>query len=834
MTSAKILIVEDEIMLAKELCRGLEQSGYEVVGRVTTGEDAVRMAMESEPDLILMDIRLGGDMDGIEASSLISSRLDTAIIYLTAHTANDVFERAKITDPYGYLTKPISPQELARTVEMALHRHEADKRVKESEYRLSSYLKSINEMGLGIFVVDRNYAVRHMNPIMVQWFGDQTGRICYESVMNSSAPCPFCRLSDVIDESEIVRYEPTAPDGRTFSIVAAPLKDKDGSVSKMEIIQDITERKRLEESLEKRLIALTKPLDTSDGIEFGDLFSLDDIQNLQDRVARAAGVASIITDIEGNPITRPSNFCRLCEDIIRQTDRGLMNCFLSDAVIGRHHPEGPIIQPCLSGGLWDAGASISIGSRHIANWLIGQVRNETQTEEKMREYAREIGADEDTVVAAFRQVPVMSLEQFTEIAQAFFTLANLLSDIAYQNIQQARFISESQKADADKARLQRQLLRSKKMEAVGTLAGGIAHDFNNLLQIVLGYSDLLLFDRNPGSPEYEALQVVRQAAKDGSDLAKRILMFGRRVEANTRPVKLTDELKRMKRTLSRVIPKMIKVELLGEHDLKMVNADASQLEQVLLNLAVNAQHAMPDGGRLTLETANVTLDEEFCRNHLDVHPGEYVLLSVTDTGTGMDKDVVDHIFEPFYTTKGLGEGTGLGLAMVYGIIKSHHGHIGCYSEPGVGTTFKIYLPAIEEETEPETDVTRQMPAFGTETILLVDDEERLRKLGETMLTRSGYKVLTAGNGKEALEEYRLNKDEIALVILDLIMPEMGGKQCLEELLKIDPAPKILVASGYSVNGPTKDALAAGAKGFVSKPYDATDFLRMVRKVLDET
>ena len=241
--------------------------------------------------------------------------------------------------------------------------------------------------------------------------------------------------------------------------------------------------------------------------------------------------------------------------------------------------------------------------------------------------------------------------------------------------------------------------------------------------------------------------------------------------------------------LERTVPKMIRIELHLADDLMTVNADPGQMEQILLNLAVNAQHAMPDGGRLTIETANVTLDEDYSRTHLDVEPGKYVLLTVSDTGHGMDKEVLEHIFEPFYTTKGPGEGTGLGLAMVFGIVKSHKGHITCYSEPGTGTTFKIYLPAIVQEIEQDVAATQQMPAFGTETILLVDDEKSIRKLGEQMLRMAGYRVLTATNGREALEVYRSNQDRIALVILDLIMPEMGGKQCLEELLKIDPKVK---------------------------------------------
>jgi PAS domain S-box-containing protein len=380
--------------------------------------------------------------------------------------------------------------------------------------------------------------------------------------------------------------------------------------------------------------------------------------------------------------------------------------------------------------------------------------------------------------------------------------------------------------------LQRQLVQAQKMESLGTLAGGIAHDFNNLLQVIVGYSDMLLFNKKPIDPDYERLNAMRHAGKNGAELAKRILAFSRRVEPITRPVNLNNEIVRVQKMLERTVPKMIRIEILLADNLMTVNADPGQMEQILLNLAVNAQYAMPDGGRLTIETANVTLDEDYSRAHLDVEPGRYVLLSVSDTGHGMDKEVLEHIFEPFYTTKGASEGTGLGLAMVFGIVKSHKGHITCYSQPGAGATFKIYLPAIVQETEQDVAVTQQMPAFGTEAILLVDDESSVRKLGEEMLRMAGYTVLTAANGREALEIYGSDPDRIGLVLLDLIMPEMGGKQCLEELLKINPRVKVVIGSGYSANGPTKGALASGAKGFVDKPYDIRQVLEVVRGVLD--
>ena len=396
-----------------------------------------------------------------------------------------------------------------------------------------------------------------------------------------------------------------------------------------------------------------------------------------------------------------------------------------------------------------------------------------------------------------------------------------------------RDITESERANADRKKLETQLLQAQKMEAVGTLAGGIAHDFNNILQVVLGYSELVLTNEDLPDHFKDDLGKILLAARNGSELVQRLLTFSRKTEAKPLDLNLNQRVRQNHKFLERTIPKMINIEMVLEDDLADIHADPTQMDQVLMNLSVNARDAMPDGGKLILETANVVIDEDYARSHLEAKPGRYVVLRVSDTGSGIDKETLEHIFEPFFTTKGLGQGTGLGLAMVFGIVKQHQGFINCYSEVGHGTTFKIYLPAIISLTQSDLPIITSMPQGGTETILLVDDEELIRDLGQRILTKAGYTILTASNGEEALDLYGSNKGNISLVMLDLIMPGMGGKQCLEELLKIDPDVKVLVASGYSADGPTKQALSSGAKGFVAKPFDMRQVLEMVRKTIDE-
>ncbi len=380
--------------------------------------------------------------------------------------------------------------------------------------------------------------------------------------------------------------------------------------------------------------------------------------------------------------------------------------------------------------------------------------------------------------------------------------------------------------------LHKQLQQAQKMEAVGTLAGGIAHDFNNLLQVVLGYSELVLADVDLPDHFRGDLSKILLAGRSGADLVQRLLTFSRKTEAKPLDINLNQRIRQTEKFLERTVPKMINIELVLADDLERVHADPTQMDQVLMNLAVNARDAMPEGGKLVIETANVIIDEDYAISHVEAKPGAYVLLRVSDTGSGMDSETLEHIFEPFYTTKAPGQGTGLGLAMVFGIVKQHHGFINCYSELGQGTVFKIYIPAVVAESQFHQPVVSSIPQGGAETILLVDDEELIRDLGKRILELSGYTVLTASNGKEALDLYKVERGRISLVILDLIMPEMGGKQCLEGLLKLDPEVRVLMASGFAASGQTKEAIEAGARGSAVKPYNMKELLQAVREVLD--
>jgi len=398
----------------------------------------------------------------------------------------------------------------------------------------------------------------------------------------------------------------------------------------------------------------------------------------------------------------------------------------------------------------------------------------------------------------------------------------------------AQDITAKKIAEDAKQTLEKQLFQSQKMEAIGTLAGGIAHDFNNSLQAILGFIQILLFNKKKDAADTDKLRKIEAAALRASELTQQLLTFSRKIESKLRPVDLSQEVKQVKKLLNRTIPKMINFELHLQKNLNSINADPAQIEQVLMNLCINARDSMPQGGNLTIETENVFLDEEYAKTHLEAVPGDYVMLSVSDTGIGIDKTTLEYIFDPFFTTKNHSEGTGLGLAMVYGIVKNHKGHINCYSEPGEGTTFRIYFPVIQENhiKRPEIQEKPEIKG-GTETILLVDDEDPIRELAKEILSSFGYSVFEAVDGESALEIYKEKKKNISLIILDLIMPGMGGEKFLDEILKIDSSQKVIISSGYSVNGSANDLLQKGANGFIKKPYEMRPMLAAVRDVLDQ-
>jgi PAS domain S-box-containing protein len=391
-----------------------------------------------------------------------------------------------------------------------------------------------------------------------------------------------------------------------------------------------------------------------------------------------------------------------------------------------------------------------------------------------------------------------------------------------------RDISERKIAEDALRKSEAQLKQAIKMEAIGTLAGGIAHDFNNLLMTIQGNTSLMRYDLNSDHPHYQTLEKIESAVKSGVKLTRQLLGYARKGQYEIKPLNLNRLTKEAADTIGRT-RKDIAIRYDLSNDLSTIMADQSQMEQVMLNLFVNAADAMPDGGDLILQTSNVT-DEKVKEKHHDPKAGSYVLLTVTDTGLGMDQNTRDRIFDPFFTTKEMGRGTGLGLASVYGIIKSHSGYIDVESKKNSGSTFSVFLPASDIETRKPSAAMAQVEKQSG-TILIADDEELVLDVGIKLIEIVGYNALEAKNGREAVAVYQKYCDTIDLVILDMIMPDMSGGEAYDEIKKINPTVKALLSSGYSLDGRAKEILDRGCDGFIQKPYTLEELSAKINEIL---
>ncbi len=445
----------------------------------------------------------------------------------------------------------------------------------------------------------------------------------------------------------------------------------------------------------------------------------------------------------------------------------------------------------------------------LATYLV--VRGITKPLDRLTGYVRALGVEGD-----LEKVPVETNDEIGKLAEAFNEMFESLK-----------------RREAEKEQLEEQLRNAQKMEAIGTLAGGIAHDFNNILTAIIGYGNILQMQIDSKSPLRDKVEPILDAAQRAANLTQGLLTFSRKQLIEPRPVNINESVAGIQKLLTRLIREDIEIRVsLAEEEL-VVMANPGQIEQALMNLVTNARDAMPDGGVLRIATESVELPADFFKARDHEMPAPYALLSVADTGTGMDKKTMEKIFEPFYTKKEVGKGTGLGLSMVYGIIKQHEGYIDVSSKPGEGTTFRIYLPLTGPRAEEKESATPAPPKRGCESVLIAEDNESVRMLSKEILERYGYDVIEAVDGDDAIRKYKENKEKIQILLLDVVMPKKNGKEVYEEIVKIRPDIKKLFMSGYTSDIIHEQGIIDEGIHIIYKPLSPEVLLQKVRQVLDE-
>ena len=757
MPETKILIVEDEAIVAEDIHNSLRGLGYIISAVVSSGEEAITKIEEDMPDLVLMDIVLKGDMDGIEAAGQIYSRFNIPVVYLTAFTDEKTIERAKLTEPFGYIVKPFEDRELHSTVEMALYKHKMESKLKENESWLSTILMSIGD---AVVVTDANGNIQFMNDVscfLTGWKREEAIGKTLVDIFNIVNEQTLKKVEDpvtkVIREGKVVGLANhtilISKDGTEIPIddSGAPVKDEKGNIIGVVLVfHDIIERyeaeKKLQES-EKRYRSLYE-----------------------------------------------------------QALSGLYRSRISD---------GKIL---------------------LANKIVADMLGYESVEELTKEFKFSEAYSPERRLELIRILEQEGTLTDFEIEVKKKDGGKIDLIISAKIYPEDGYIEGAMIDITERKHLESQVRQAQKMESIGTLAGGIAHDFNNLLMGIQGYTSLILNDLNPGEDHYDKLKNIEKQVKRGAELSAQLLGFARGGKYDVKPTHINKLLKKSAEMFGRT-KKEITIREKYAPDLWTVKVDRGQIEQVFLNLFINAWQAMPDAGDIYLETSNVVFSRSNTKP-LEVKPGKYVRISVTDTGIGMDEQTASRVFDPFFTTKGVGRGTGLGLASAYGIIKNHGGMIHVYSEKGRGSTFNIYLPAVDAKAEPILFHDEGEVKTGKEeAILLVDDEAIILDVGEEILDALGYRVFLASGGNEAIEIYKENKDKIALVILDMVMPGMGGGETYKALKSINHDIKVMLSSGYNLGGEAAEIMKQGVNDFIQKPFTMTKLSHKIRNILEK-
>lgn len=762
MAQERILVVEDETIVALDIQRVLRRLGYNVLAVVASGEDAVQRAAQLRPDLVLMDIHLRGPMDGIEAAAQLRAQMNLPVVYLTAHTDEQTLQRAKSTEPLGYLTKPFEERDLATTLEMALHKHRLDrKKLLQSERRFALLVENLKDYSI-IFLDEQgrvagwNAGAERITGYRQEEALGQLFTLLFPSEdVRSGRPQQALRraLTEGRFEEEGWRLR---KDGSRFwaQTLLTTLRAEDGSVGGLvEITRDDTERRAAQEALqqsEERYRSLFEAMPQPMWVY--------DTATLQLLAVNEAAVA---------------HYGYSPEDFLAMT-------------LERLYPSEE----------WPA-------VRAAAAWPT-PVPGDCLQAERVRHCKKD-------------GTPIE-----VEIYRCGLTFEGRAAALVL-----ALDVTE-------KIRLQEQFQQAQKMEAMGRLAGGVAHDFNNLLTVITGCAELLLDALAAGDHTHELAGEILKAGDRAASLTRQLLAFSRRQIIAPQVLDLHEVVAETEKMLRRVIGEDIELQVSSDADLGSIKADPGQVVQVLLNLAANARDAMPQGGKLTIQTRNAELSDDYARHHPGTRAGRYVLMMVTDTGHGIPPQAQERIWEPFFTTKGLGRGTGLGLAVVHGVLNQAGGHAEVHSSPDQGTTLKLYWPRVEAQPKKGKSYpgAANWPR-GHETVLLVEDEDAVRGLVYHVLDRCGYTVLQARDSHDALQQAREHAGPIDLLMTDVVLPSVNGREVAEQVARLHPNIRTLYVSGYTDDAIVRRGILRQEVAFLQKPFSPAVLAHKVREVLDQ-
>jgi PAS domain S-box-containing protein len=762
---AKILIVDDNASVRLALQTNLPYLGYDVVGAAANAVEAFDFARLLKPDLVLMDIVMPGELDGIDAAKKIRAELDIPVIFLSGFSDDRFIDRAKCAEPFGYLVKPYSEDELKAAIEVALHKKAQESKLLDSVSQYRTMTEAIPHI-FWLATGDYSRMLYVSSSYEQRW-----GRSCEELYRN---PLDFLESVHPDDRRSVLEsleqqksgnvteklYRIISPEGaiRWIRDCAFPIKGNDGTVSRIAgITEDITEHRQAEEALRAGEARYRQIVETAaEGIWLVDAEWKTTFVNM--RMEKMLG----------------------CEP---------------DEMLGQHVTE-----------------FMDEEGRRLARDLRGW-RNQGVREIHEFKLLRQDGKHLWVSVATN---PIM--DESGQFAGAL----GMVTDI-----------TERKREAEEKAKLEAHLRQAQKLEAIGTLAGGIAHDFNNILAAILGYAEMALEDIPEGSPARHDLNQILRATHRATDLVKQILAVSRHRDMQERqPVEIGIIIREALKLLRATLPTTIELRQDIPKKTGTILGDPTQLHQVVVNLCTNAAHAMREhGGILEVRLANGELDADDGGFSKVLAQGAFVRLTVSDTGHGMDAATLERIFDPYFTTKTVGEGSGLGLAVVQAIVKRHEGEIAVRSEPGKGTVFDISFPRTDsghERTSPELEPIPR----GSERVLFIDDEEVLVGLGEKMLRQLGYTVTVRQSSLEAITLFRAQPEAFDLVITDYTMPQMTGAELASEILRVRPDIPIILCTGYSEMITEGEAKKRGIRAFVMKPLSRRSLAEVIRKVLD--